>query len=151
MNNETIDLETLKEFLEAKVDQYNKRDFIGSDPIQIPHSFTTKEDIEISGFLTATIAWGNRKSIIKNSRNLMDLMDNAPYEFITSHKQSDLKVFERFVHRTFNAQDTIQFIKSLNHIYNTYGGIEFIFLKYAETDSLQYLSLIHISEPTRPY
>ena len=137
-NYGALDIESLKQFLEAKVDQYNTRDFIDSDPIQIPHSFTRKEDIEISSLLTATIAWGNRKIIIKNSRQLMTLMDNAPYEFVTSHKQSDLKAFNGFVHRTFNAQDAVQFIKSLKHIYNTYGGMEFIFCKYAETDSLQY-------------
>ena len=137
-NYGTLDFDALKEFLEAKVDQYNTRDFISSDPIQIPHSFTTKEDIEISSLLTATIAWGNRKSIIKNSRRLMDLMDNAPYEFVTSHKHSDVKAFEGFVHRTFNAQDAVQFIKSLKHIYIVYGGMESIFCKYAETNSLQY-------------
>ncbi|MEC8536287.1 MAG: TIGR02757 family protein [Bacteroidota bacterium] len=137
-NYGTLDFDALKEFLEAKVDQYNKRDFINSDPIQIPHSFTAKEDIEISSLLTATIAWGNRKSIIKNSRRLMDLMDNAPYEFVISHKQTDLKAFEGFVHRTFNSQDAVQFIKSLKHIYIVYGGMESIFCKYAENNSLQY-------------
>ena len=72
----------LKEFLDAKVIQYNNPDFINSDPLQIPHRYSLKEDIEISGFLTATIAWGNRKSIINNAKQLMALMDDAPYEFV---------------------------------------------------------------------
>ncbi|MBP5502754.1 MAG: DUF2400 family protein, partial [Bacteroidales bacterium] len=54
----------LKEFLDEKYYQYNTPEFIDSDPIQIPHSFTMREDIEISGFLASTIAWGNRKMIV---------------------------------------------------------------------------------------
>ena len=74
----------LKEFLDSKVEQYNTAEFIDSDPIKIPHFYSLKEDIEIAGFLTATISWGNRKSIIKNSTYLMELMDNSPYEFVKS-------------------------------------------------------------------
>ena len=81
----------LKEFLDLKVSQYNNPKFIESDPIQIPHTFTKKEDIEISGFLTATISWGNRKSIINNANRLMLLLDNAPYDFVLNHKETDLE------------------------------------------------------------
>lgn len=114
----------LKEFLDQKVVAYNNPKFIGSDPIQIPHLFTKKEDIEIAGFLTATIAWGNRKMIINNSKKLMELLDHSPYDFILNHQESDLDRFNSFVHRTFNSIDAIQFIKSLNHIYTAYAGLE---------------------------
>ncbi len=114
----------LKEFLDQKVVTYNNPKFIDSDPIQIPHQFTKKEDIEIAGFLTATIAWGKRKMIINNAKKLMELLDNSPYDFILNHQESDLDRFNTFVHRTFNSIDTIQFITSLNHIYTTYGGLE---------------------------
>jgi uncharacterized protein (TIGR02757 family) len=132
-----LSFDTLKQFLDAKVKQYNRIEFIESDPIQVPHLFSKKEDIEISAFLTATIAWGNRKSIIQNAKRLMQRMDNAPYDFICSHQNNDLKVFEGFVHRTFNAHDAVQFIKSLKHIYTTYGGMESVFSKYAEKTTLQ--------------
>lgn len=115
----------LKEFLDQKVIAYNNPNFIDSDPIQIPHLFTKKEDIEIAGFLTATIAWGNRKMIINNSKKLMGLLDYSPYDFILNHQESDLDRFNTFVHRTFNSIDAIQFIKSLNHIYTTHGGLEY--------------------------
>ena len=128
----------LKEFLDTKVDQYNNLKFIESDPIQIPHQFSLKEDIEIAGFLTATIAWGNRKSIIKNATNMMQLLDYSPHDFIINHSQSDLDTLKPFVHRTFNGFDFIQFIISLNHIYSNHGGLELIFSKYAEKGSLQY-------------
>ncbi|MFB9055652.1 TIGR02757 family protein [Mariniflexile ostreae] len=127
----------LKEFLEAKTYQYNNPDFIESDPIQIPHQFHIKEDIEISGFLSATIAWGNRKSIINNAKRMMDLLDNAPYDFIKNHTETDLEKLHPFVHRTFNGDDFIQFIKSLHHIYKNHNGLEAVFLKHAEKDSLQ--------------
>src|SRR5690606_34510724 len=107
----------LKDFLDTKVEQYNNPKFIESDPIQIPHQFSTKEDIEIAGFLTASIAWGNRKSIINNAKRLMDLLDNAPYDFVINHQETDLVKLQSFVHRTFNADDAVQFIKSLKHIY----------------------------------
>ncbi len=93
--------------------QYNRPSFIESDPISIPHKFSKKEDIEIAGFLTATISWGNRISILKNASRLMDLLDNSPYDFVINHKETDLKKMEGFVHRTFNASDLIVFIAAL--------------------------------------
>ncbi len=127
----------LKEFLNTKAYQYNNPKFIESDPIQVPHRFSKKEDIEIAAFLTATIAWGNRKSIIKNAKRMMQLLDNSPYDFIMNHQEMDLEQLLPFVHRTFNGNDFIQFIKSLKHIYKTHLGLENVFCKYAQTNSLQ--------------
>ncbi|MGB1269269.1 MAG: TIGR02757 family protein [Flavobacteriaceae bacterium] len=127
----------LKSFLDEKVEQYNTTEFIDSDPIQIPHLFTQKEDIEISGFLTATIAWGNRKMIIKNAHKMMALLGNSPYDFVINHKEHHLEQLEGFVHRTFNSTDFIHFIKALQHIYTTHNGLESVFNKYATQESLQ--------------
>ncbi|WP_298552125.1 TIGR02757 family protein [uncultured Algibacter sp.] len=127
----------LKDFLDAKVIQYNNPKFIESDPIQIPHKYSKKEDIEVSGFLTATIAWGNRKSIINNANKLMNLLDNAPFDFIINHEEIDLEKLQPFVHRTFNGNDCTQFIKSLQHIYKNHGGLENVFAKHTETHNLQ--------------
>jgi uncharacterized protein (TIGR02757 family) len=127
----------LKDFLDEKVLQYNTLDFIESDPVQIPHLFSLKEDIEIAGFLSATIAWGNRKMIIKNSHRMMDLMGNAPFDFVMSHTENDLERLETFVHRTFNGIDFASFIRSLQHIYTNHGGLEAVFSKHQETHSMQ--------------
>ncbi len=116
----------LKEFLDEKVALYNNPNFIESDPIQIPHQFSQKEDIEIAGFLAATIAWGNRKMIIKNATRFIELLDYSPYDFVLNHQESDLSRFEGFVHRTFNSIDAIQFILSLKHIYTKHNGLESI-------------------------
>jgi uncharacterized protein (TIGR02757 family) len=127
----------LKSFLDEKVILYNNTDFIESDPVQIPHLFTQKEDIEIAGFLSATISWGNRKMIIKNSHQMMELMGNAPYDFVMSHQETDLERLESFVHRTFNGQDFIGFIKGLQHIYKNHGGLETVFSNNLGEDNLQ--------------
>ena len=127
----------LKDFLDDKVLQYNTLDFIESDPVQIPHLFTQKEDIEISGFLSATIAWGNRTMIIKNSKKMIDLIGNAPYDYVMSHTDDQLEQLDSFVHRTFNGQDFTHFIKSLKHIYSNHSGLEAAFAKNQETDSMQ--------------
>lgn len=127
----------LKSFLDEKVLQYNTLDFIESDPVQIPHLFSQKEDIEIAGFLSATIAWGNRKMIIKNSHKMMDLMGNSPYDFVMSHTSTDLERLESFVHRTFNGQDFASFIKGLQHIYKNHNGLEAVFAQHQEPNSMQ--------------
>jgi len=128
----------LKEFLNTKVEQYNNTKFIESDPIQIPHQFSKKEDIEIAGFLTATIAWGNRKSIINNANKMMQLLEQSPHDFVMNHSNKDLDTLHPFVHRTFNDQDFAQFIKSLHHIYKNHQGLETVFGKHAQPDSMQH-------------
>jgi len=125
----------LKKFLDAKVLLYNKPEFISSDPVSIPHLFTKKEDIEISGFFAATIAWGQRPTILKNARKLMHWMDNAPYDFILNHTDDDLSPFKKFVHRTFHGDDTIYFIKALQHIYRKHSGLEKVFTQAIKKDS----------------
>lgn len=132
-----MEIYELKEFLDEKVELYNNPNFIESDPIQIPHQYTLKEDIEISGFLASTIAWGNRKMIINNSKKMMDLMGNSPYDFVMNSNENDLSCLENFVHRTFNGQDFVGFIKSLKNIYENHGGLESIFDKYQGKDSMQ--------------
>ena len=127
----------LKSFLDEKVGQYNHPNFIESDPIQIPHQFSIKEDIEIAGFLAATIAWGNRKMIIKNANQMMHLMGNAPYDFVMSHNETNLERLETFVHRTFNGNDFITFIKGLQNIYTNHKGLENVFSLNQENDSMQ--------------
>lgn len=127
----------LKEFLDEKVLQYNRPTFIESDPIQIPHQFSIKEDVEISAFLTATIAWGNRKSILNNSKKLMDLLDNAPYDFVMNATEDDLASLTGFVHRTFNSDDLTYFIKALRHLYTTRGGLEATFSEHSTATSTQ--------------
>ncbi|MFV8393548.1 TIGR02757 family protein [Flavobacterium sp. LB2P6] len=127
----------LKSFLDEKVIQYNTLEFIESDPVQIPHLFSQKEDVEIAGFLSATIAWGNRKMILKNSHKMMDLMGNAPYDFVMSHSENDLERLETFVHRTFNGQDFASFIRSLKNIYENHNGLESVYAKNQELKTMQ--------------
>lgn len=135
----------LKEFLDEKVVLYNQPKFIESDPIQIPHQFTLKEDIEIIGFLVATIAWGNRKSIITNGNRLVDIMGNSPYDFVMNFSEDHKEYLSGFVHRTFNEDDLYYFLKALQHIYKNHNGLENVFAAHAESDSLQ-LAIHHFKD-----
>lgn len=134
---EVMNADELKAFLDEKVNLYNKPDFIDSDPIQIPHLFSQKEDIEIAGFLSATIAWGNRKMIISNARRMISLMGDSPYDFVMSHSPGCLTKLDGFVHRTFNSDDFITFVVALKNIYTNHGGLEQVFSKYIQESSLQ--------------
>lgn len=128
-----IDLE-IRELLEAKAASYNNTRFIETDPIQIPHGFQAKEDREISAFLTATIAWGNRKMIIRNAAGMMELLGNSPYDFVM---EADPEQIEYFVHRTFQTDDLRFFVLALRNIYANHGGLEAVFARHAQGDRLQ--------------
>lgn len=115
--------EELKELLESLVERYNNISFIEDDPISIPHQFETEEDIEISGFLVSTIAWGNRKSIVKNGNRMVNMMGGEPFRFVMEADEIELAEMSNFVHRTFNGGDFIYFLKSIRNIYKNHNGI----------------------------
>lgn len=118
-----MDREELRELLDSLHDKYNSPDFIGCDPISIPHMFTGKEDREIAGFLASTIAWGNRKAIVKSGRRMMEAMDCSPYDFTMNASESDLRTLEKYVHRTFNGNDLTDFVMALRRFYEKMGGL----------------------------
>jgi uncharacterized protein (TIGR02757 family) len=133
----------LQDFLDFKYDQYNRPGFIASDPVSIPHRFTKKEDIEISAFLTATIAWGYRPTIITSASRLMLLMNNAPSDFILNAKANELSSLQSFVHRTFQGDDLLYFIFSLKNIYQNHHGLQNVFHEgYKKNHSIKE-SIIH--------
>jgi uncharacterized protein (TIGR02757 family) len=119
----------LKDFFDEKVLLYNRASFIKDDPICIPHSFTKKQNIEIAGLFAAVFAWGNRTTIINKSKELMALMDWAPYDFCLNHQPGDLKKLEAFKHRTFNATDLLYFIEFFKQHYTSHKSLEEAFTK----------------------
>ncbi len=124
--------------LEEKASFYNNPQFIETDPIRIPHLFTLKEDIEVSAFLSATLAWGQRVTIIRKSLELMDRMGNAPYDFVVNASGKDLESLKTFVHRTFQTDDSLYFIHALQNIYINHSGLERVFEKgYLENKSIK--------------
>ena len=132
-----LNLDELRDFLDEKVHRYNIPDFIMLDPVLIPHMYNKKEDIEISGFLAATISWGNRVSILKSAKRMMELLENSPYDFIMNHTDEDLKKIDGFVHRTFNSTDSLVFIEALKYLYQNRNGLEGIFNEYKTNSSIQ--------------
>lgn len=127
----------LKDFMDEQVRHFNTPDFIPNDPVCIPHLFTTREDREISGFMTALIAWGQRPAILKNARALMQRMDNAPAAFILNHQPAERKAFRDFVHRTFQGTDTGYLLKALQLCYRHSSGLEGMFTRaFHETQEI---------------
>jgi len=124
---ERISREEIRELLELKHSQYNRPEFILNDPLSVPHSFTRREDIEISAFLTATIAWGNRLSIIRSANRMMDLMDRSPYEFVRHFQPGEHDGIQSFVHRTFSGVAFDFFLQRLRQVYTRQGGLETVF------------------------
>lgn len=123
-----LKFEELRDFLNEKADRYNTPDFIENDPIQIPHRFSLKQDIEIVGFLAATISWGNRKSIINSANKMLDIMGNSPYDFVMNYSEKDLEdIQDKSIHRTFNGQDFSYFIRQFNRIYKENESLESLF------------------------
>lgn len=129
-----LDFKEIKDFLDDKVERYNRPEFIIDDPISIPHSFSKKEDIEIAAFWTAILSWGQRKTIISKAKELFGMMDNSPHDFIVNHQLSDLKKLENFKHRTFLADDTLFFIAALKAVYNQYDSLEGAFILDTKSD-----------------
>lgn len=125
----TKSLTDLREFLNKKVDEYNQPAFIPLDPISIPHMFSKPQDIEIAGFFAAIFSWGNRTTIINKSKELMQLMDNAPHQFIVQHAEKDRKRLLGFKHRTFNATDLLYFIEFFRWHYTHHDSLEDAFLR----------------------
>jgi uncharacterized protein (TIGR02757 family) len=123
MGSRKIEKGALKDFLESKVRQYNTPAFIANDPVSIPHLFSRREDIEIAGFFAAIFAWGQRPTILRKCRELLDLMDNDPYRFVRGHSDKDLKRFLRFKHRTFNSTDTLYFIRFFRWFYEKHASL----------------------------
>ncbi len=125
------------ELLEELYMRFNTSDFISEDPISIPHMYTSREDREIAGFMSATIAWGNRKAIVKSARRMMEYMDDSPYDFVLNASEADLEQLESYVHRTFNGLDFRDFVLSLRSICERYGGVGELFeSRFAESGSM---------------
>ncbi len=135
--------EEIQAFLDQKVLEFNQLAFIETDPIQIPKLFDTKENIEIAGFLAATLAWGQRPTIIRNARKLVSQMENNPYNFLQNTTECDWNFFLNFKHRTFNGTDCVFFLKSLQNIYLHHGGLETVFTAGYSKDQSIYTALAH--------
>ncbi len=123
-------MSSLKELLDSRVEKYNHPGFIITDPVSIPHRFSNKNDIEIAGFLTALISWGNRKAILKSASQLIDLMGNEPGSFIFNASENEFKTLGRFVYRTFNGDDLLFLVFALRNLYRTMGGLEKVAIEY---------------------
>lgn len=137
MGSDSLDAQELSDFLNEKVLQYQTSAFIDSDPVSIPHQFSLREDIEVAGFLTATISWGNRAAILKSAKTLMQMLDYAPHHFVMTASNREIESLQKFYYRTFQGVDVVAFIKALRPIYLD-GGMERLFIPPGLDCSLQH-------------
>lgn len=129
--NKAIQMErNLQPFLDYYAHVYNSPSFIPDDPIVIPHRFSLLQDIEITAFWTAMLAWGQRKTIIQKAELLFAMMDNAPYAFIRGHTEKDLLPFLNFKHRTFQGEDTLYFIEFFRQYFEHSDSLEAAFTQF---------------------
>lgn len=156
------DMDELKRYLDEKVEEFNQPIFIEKDPISVPHHFSKKQDIEIAGFFAALLAWGNRTSILNSCGKLMEMMDEAPYDFIVNFEEQDLKVTKGFVHRTFNSTDLIYLFHFLQQHYKENESLESAFAQFMNKESTDIepalkgfhdycFSMEYVSERTRKH
>lgn len=136
-------VENIQSFLDQKYLSFNHPTFIETDPIQVPALFTTKENIEIAAFLAATLAWGQRPTIIRNALKLLTLMKNDPIEFLLNTPEEEWDGFQEFKHRTFNGSDCVYFLKSLKNIYQNHGGLEPVFTDGFRNGNTIFSALTH--------
>ncbi|WP_420851735.1 TIGR02757 family protein [Pontibacter litorisediminis] len=137
------EISSVKALLDDRVDKYNRPSFIPNDPVSIPHRFSKKQDVEISGFFAAILAWGQRKTIINNCMKLMDLMDNAPHDFILHHQEQDLQRFLGFKHRTFNDTDLLYLLHFFRWYYSRHESLETAFAGEQHELQTQQERLVH--------
>lgn len=144
--------DTLKPLLDAYYHRYNQSGFIEHDPISVPHRFTGRQDIEIAGFFSAILSWGNRKSIINSCNKLMERMDHAPYQFVCHYTAADLKQLIPFVHRTFQSTDLLFILEAFKEHFQMHSSLEPLFIvKSHPGDIEQGLIQFHRYLFTRPY
>jgi uncharacterized protein (TIGR02757 family) len=139
-----VNIKEIKILLDLKYEQYNTESFISTDPVSVPHLFSKKEDIEIAAFLATMIAWGQRKAIVSNATKLIKWMDMNPYDYIVGANNSDFKYFKKFVHRTFNGEDCVYFLKALKRIYEQNGSMENVFTEGYLKDNSVRAGIIHL-------
>ncbi len=127
----------LRELLERLYDRYDRPEFIADDPVSVPHRYAGRADREVAGFFAATIAWGNRRAIVRSGHRMMGLMDDAPADFVRHASDRELKMLDRFVHRTFNGGDLRDFVLALRSLESRFGGLGAFFeRRYEATHSI---------------
>ena len=113
----------IKELLDTEAARINHISFIEKDPIQFPRQFNDLRDIELVSFLSAMLAWGNRKMICRDIERMLQLMDYSPYVYTMEKGYEDLDPTLN-IHRTFFAGHLQHFLKGMRFIYKNYGSID---------------------------
>ena len=115
---------------------YHRADFIQSDPVQFPHRYTLKQDIEVSGLLTAIMSFGNRKQILKKADELHGLMGDSPYQYVLSCQWE----------KDFPSGATNSFYRMLSYA-DFYGYFRRLYIAYTQFESLEEALMLYPGIP----
>ena len=123
---------TLNDNLKRWAEQYETAEFIQSDPVQIPHRYDSRVNIEISAFVTAWIAWGSRKQIIQKADFIdREIFKGAPYHYIvgtdtqgTAPEWKQYKGSKENFYRTFTYADFHDLCARLFDVYSKFENME---------------------------
>lgn len=118
------EINNIKELFDKEYQRNSTKDFIKTDPIQIPHLYSQKKDIEIMGFLASVLAFGSRKAFVPKLYEINDIIFKiTPSKFVDNfNKDKHYELFDNFVYRHFSNQNLIDYLNFLNHLYSNYGG-----------------------------
>ena len=126
--------------LDKLVEKYETIDFIKDDPIQFPHGFQDKKDIEIAGFISSILAYGSRKVFIKKLDELFSIMQNEPLNFVLNFEP---KLLGNFNYRFGKVEDFSEVFRILRQLYEKDGGLEELFkYGYCERDILKMFQVV---------
>lgn len=118
-----MDNESLKLLLDEEAARINSPAFIADDPVQFPRRFSDLRDIEIVAFLSAIIAWGNRKMICRDAERMLSIMGDQPYEYVRDGAFEELDPAMN-LHRTFFVRNFQHFLRGMREIYRRHGSLD---------------------------
>ena len=112
----------LRDSLDSEAERINNIGFIANDPVQFPRRFEQLQDIELVAFLSATIAWGNRKMICNNCEKMLAMMERDPLGYVMDEAYEQLPDGLN-IHRTFFARNFKYMLRGFRVIFEKYGSL----------------------------
>jgi uncharacterized protein (TIGR02757 family) len=119
----------IKDSLEALYARYNRREFIGSDPLQFVYEYSNPADMEVVAFLAADLAYGRVQQIQKSLADLLGRMGKSPYAFVRDFGKAERRSLTGFKHRFTTGRDISDLLILLKKVLNQYAGIEEFFIQ----------------------
>jgi uncharacterized protein (TIGR02757 family) len=123
-----IRITQIRDCLEKLYTRYNRREFIGSDPLQFVYEYSNPADMEVVALLAADLAYGRVQQIQKSLTDLLGRMGKSPYAFVRDFGKAGRKILADFKHRFTTGRDISDLLQLLRKVFEQSGTIEKHFL-----------------------